>query len=58
MICPTCHGEGWIEISKDDPRASNAVTFYNGRPIISCPDCGGHGIAHCCDGLREQPDES
>lgn len=24
---------------------------------MACPDCGGSGVAHCCDGLCEQPDE-
>jgi hypothetical protein len=24
--------------------------------LIPCPDCGGQGIAHCCDGICEQPD--
>jgi len=23
--------------------------------LIPCPDCGGTGIAHCCDGICEQP---
>lgn len=23
---------------------------------LHCDDCGGSGVAHCCDGLREQPD--
>jgi hypothetical protein len=23
--------------------------------LIPCPDCGGSGIAHCCDGICEQP---
>jgi len=24
--------------------------------FIPCPDCGGQAIAHCCEGLCEQPD--
>jgi hypothetical protein len=24
--------------------------------MIPCPDCGGQGIGHCCDGICEQPD--
>ena len=28
-----------------------------GRAVfIPCPDCGGQAIAHCCEGLCEQPD--
>jgi hypothetical protein len=26
--------------------------------MIPCPDCGGQGIGHCCDGICEQPDMS
>ena len=25
--------------------------------MIPCPECGGQGIAHCCDGICEQPSE-
>lgn len=25
------------------------------RGLIPCPECGGTGIAHCCDGTCEQP---
>jgi hypothetical protein len=24
--------------------------------FIPCPDCGGQTIAHCCEGLCEQPE--
>jgi len=24
---------------------------------LACPDCGGAGFAHCCEGLCEQPQE-
>jgi hypothetical protein len=24
--------------------------------MIPCPDCGGQGVAHCCDGICEQPE--
>jgi len=24
--------------------------------MVPCPDCGGQGIGHCCDGICEQPD--
>ncbi len=42
MICETCHGTGKI----------------GPFPIaIPCPICGGCGVAHCCDGLVEQPAE-
>jgi hypothetical protein len=40
MICPTCHG----------------VTLYYNKllgELHLCVDCGGSGIAHCCDGLTQ-----
>ena len=45
MICETCHGKGAIE-ERPAP----------GQPalLVPCPDCGGCGIGHCCDGLAEQ----
>ncbi len=24
---------------------------------LPCPDCGGYGYQHCCDGLQEQPEQ-
>jgi hypothetical protein len=64
MLCDTCR---WTErpgfirspagsaaAAKADtgpvPRAGEAVDF------VPCPDCGGQAIAHCCEGLCEQPD--
>ena len=26
--------------------------------MIPCPECGGQGIGHCCDGICEQPDHA
>jgi DnaJ-class molecular chaperone len=26
--------------------------LLDGRP---CPECGGFGVVHCCEGLTEQP---
>ncbi len=28
-----------------------------GTIFVSCPNCNGTGIQHCCEGLCEQPDE-
>jgi hypothetical protein len=25
---------------------------------LPCGECGGHGVAHCCEGLTEQPGPS
>ena len=41
MLCPVCHG--------------THVTVVNGRRV-PCPECGGLGEIHCCDGLQEQLD--
>jgi hypothetical protein len=41
MLCPICHGTRYVLV--DGCR----------RP---CPECGGFGEIHCCDGLAEQPD--
>lgn len=41
MRCPTCDGRGWV---------SPAINIT--RP---CPDCGGCGFAHCCEGDRAEP---
>lgn len=41
MICPTCWGLGDNNI------------IYEFKP---CPDCGGTGIIHCCEGNQCQPE--
>lgn len=52
MICPTCHGNGWIWWwHKPDPLTTRHPTNY--RP---CPDCIG-GAAYCCDGAPCEPDQ-
>lgn len=43
MICERCFGSGLV-------RASIYV------PPVLCPDCGGHGVVHCCDGDRATPE--
>lgn len=60
MICETCHGEGWIWFDHIE-----GVGILTRDPILAprtpktrrmpCPDCGGCGRAHCCEGDREQP---
>lgn len=49
MICPTCKGERKQRVQVP---INNGGTAYLDAP---CDDCGGTGIAHCCDGLQEQP---
>lgn len=41
MLCPRCHG--------------THVVLVSGQRV-PCPECGGVGEIHCCDGLTEQPD--
>ncbi len=43
MVCQTCSGTG-------------RLFFREYWCWISCVDCHGSGIVHCCDGLQEQPD--
>jgi hypothetical protein len=56
MICETCRCSGrpgFVRASAPanrDPRAA--------CDMVPCPDCGGQGIAHCCDGICEQPERS
>ncbi len=39
MLCPQCYGKHVVLINNS---------------WIPCPECGGIGELHCCDGLREQ----
>lgn len=41
MLCPECHGKHWI--------LANGTT-------TPCPECGGIGEIHCCEGLTVQPE--
>jgi hypothetical protein len=41
MLCSTCHGHHFI---------------VRNSQMIPCPECGGLGEIHCCDGLTAQPD--
>jgi hypothetical protein len=43
MICECCSGTGW--------RAGSRSTTW------SCWECGGSGIAYCCEGLRCEPSD-
>jgi hypothetical protein len=58
MICETCRWSG----------RPGFVPARHGRPtpdrpagpppmLVPCPDCGGQGIAHCCDGICAQPQD-
>jgi hypothetical protein len=49
MICETCQGHGYrIKFHYDKTSEEHS----SGK--LPCPECDGSGIAHCCEGLREQ----
>jgi hypothetical protein len=41
MLCDRCHGKHLVKV--------------NGQ-IQPCPECGGMGTLHCCEGLQCQPE--
>lgn len=45
MICPTCDGKRMVPI----------LDWNGGWMPTPCPQCGGFGITHCCDG--DQPND-
>ena len=36
---------------------TGSLVFVATGESFPCPDCGGCGTGHCCDGLREQPED-
>jgi hypothetical protein len=53
MLCDTCRyteRPGFVR-REPAPTADGAAAEY-----LPCPDCGGQAIAHCCEGLCEQPE--
>lgn len=55
MRCETCKGQGSRLIPIKHPLSDAMPGIYVGN-AAPCPDCNGSGVAHCCDGLKEQPD--
>jgi hypothetical protein len=47
VICPTCFGNTTVPIRRD----GNIVG------VRYCPDCGGSGRQHCCEGDCSQPEK-
>ena len=45
MRCEACSGTGWQE-----------WRCLSARGRSPCPECGGCGLAHCCDGQRSLPE--
>ena len=55
MLCETCRHSGRTGFVRAGSRASSDDRVDEQSGLIPCPDCGGTGIAHCCDGVCEQP---
>jgi len=51
MRCETCKGTG-----KTEHRSCFIAGLAYTHSMLPCPDCGGTGFAHCCEGLRETPE--
>ena len=49
MRCETCQGRGWVR--DQIPMFTEYPNAAIRHPKVPCPDCGGCGVAHCCDGL-------
>ena len=46
MRCETCQGQGKVTYDKHpEPKPTQFGS------VFLCPDCGGSGVSHCCDGL-------
>jgi len=52
MLCETCRYSGRVGFVRAGHTSADERVD---EPMIPCPDCGGSGIAHCCDGICEQP---
>ena len=53
MLCETCRYSGRVGFVR---AAGHTPTDDRiDEQLVPCPDCGGSGIAHCCDGICEQP---
>jgi hypothetical protein len=55
MLCDTCR---WTERPGFIRRQPATATQQqdDGLDFVPCPDCGGQAVAHCCEGLCEQPE--
>jgi len=53
MICPTCHGDGLVRgrIPTQLDKILRQETY------VPCSECGGSGIAYCCDSEPAQDEE-
>lgn len=49
MVCETCKGFGDVLI---DSTGNIVLRLIDAMLMIPCPDCGGCGRTHCCEGER------
>jgi hypothetical protein len=53
MICERCHGAGVM------PEGTSKYSEVLPPALpLPCDECGGSGVAHCCEGLRAQPEDA
>jgi hypothetical protein len=58
MRCETCDGTGWKDkVHRVNKRLSPQFHWLEHQDFLECLDCGGTGVAHCCEGDREQPSD-
>lgn len=50
MLCDRCIGTGFSHKYKKKGKYFDCIV------CVPCEECGGNGIIHCCEGLREQPE--
>jgi hypothetical protein len=55
MLCETCRYSGRVGFVRAGGLTPTDDRVDDQAALIPCPDCGGSGIAHCCDGICEQP---
>jgi hypothetical protein len=53
MICSSCYGIGEVLVDREGKPVSR---LRDAATMITCPECGGCGIVHCCEGMQEQPE--
>jgi hypothetical protein len=56
MLCETCRWSGRPGFVRAPRAEASQQDSVGGADMVPCPECGGQGIAHCCDGICEQPD--
>jgi hypothetical protein len=55
MLCESCRWSGRPGFVRASGHARPDDHIDERTGLIPCPECGGTGVAHCCDGICEQP---